>query len=424
MSISFQAHCSCCYQPLTHNNGSVCSCSCFMCDECQNIFTDVMKNPDRRCLSCQKTNVRALSIGPNMPGEVQTCLSDATQKVEALHELLKFQIRHYKKCLTGASKVIESLKVQLRSHEVELRRIRGSRQNRSSDEYTTDVNIEAKSAPQSFFQAEDTEEKAPEPLQRTPHRALHALPSMAPSMSVIPYHAVSTKQQLSSVCPPPSPLEDASTLRPRAEVGPRLVAANRPASAASLWQPARTSNDGKETIGVVDIPAPNMRKRPATTQDHRSSSGQTELGSQPCIDRALDGGNTSMRNTRIRQEWRSIGAKDGSNSDASVDSASAYHAESAVRCTTSDGPVAITRRGSALAVTPSSLYSNRAASPPASGRSPASFRPPSPAPAPWNPTPFIGAKAVQSSQSVLLEQNRQAYREQDLAKMKQMASRG
>ena len=110
MSLAFTAHCNKCITPLQRGHGHVCSCSCFLCEECA-------KQVDRgSCPACDKQGVKVLDLGSDIvPSEVTTSLSDATARLESFHAILQFQVRHYKKALVGAHSTIRELLKEVKS---------------------------------------------------------------------------------------------------------------------------------------------------------------------------------------------------------------------------------------------------------------------------------------------------------------------
>lgn len=111
MSLVFKAHCNNCITPLQRGYGHVCSCSCFLCEECAKQL-----DGGGNCPSCDKPGVKVLDLSSNLvPSEVTTSLSDATARLESFHSILQFQIRHYKKALDGAHVTISELKAEVQS---------------------------------------------------------------------------------------------------------------------------------------------------------------------------------------------------------------------------------------------------------------------------------------------------------------------
>lgn len=110
MSLAFSPFCNRCVAPLPQQSGFVCSCSCFLCDDCSSLLTDKTNNPEGACPGCGKLGVKTIDLSSGgVPSEVGTSLSDATPKLESLHEILQFQIKHYRKALDSARKTIVDL---------------------------------------------------------------------------------------------------------------------------------------------------------------------------------------------------------------------------------------------------------------------------------------------------------------------------
>ena len=78
MSLTFKAHCNKCIIPLNRGHGRVCSCSCFLCEECAKLLEG-----GGNCPSCNKPGVGVLDLSSDIvPNEVTTSLSDATARLE------------------------------------------------------------------------------------------------------------------------------------------------------------------------------------------------------------------------------------------------------------------------------------------------------------------------------------------------------
>lgn len=120
MSLAFSPFCNRCVAPLQPQKGRVCSCSCFLCDDCSSLLLDKASNPEGACPGCGKAGVNTIDLSSSgVPLEVGKSLSDATPKLESLHEILQFQIKHYRKALDSARKTIIDLELKNASLEHE-----------------------------------------------------------------------------------------------------------------------------------------------------------------------------------------------------------------------------------------------------------------------------------------------------------------
>ena len=121
MSLSFGPVCNRCVTPLQSKSGRVCSCSCFLCDNCSSILVDKVNNPEGACPGCGKKGVNTIDLNSGaVPLEVSASLSDATSKLESLYEILQFQIKHYRKALDSAHNTIDGLKSKNQSLQDEI----------------------------------------------------------------------------------------------------------------------------------------------------------------------------------------------------------------------------------------------------------------------------------------------------------------
>jgi hypothetical protein len=121
MSLVFSPVCNRCIVPIPPNSGRVCSCSCFLCDDCSKLLVDKVRNDQGACPACFKKGVISIIVGgDSVPSEVSTSLSDATSRLENLHEILSFQSRHYRKALDSAFNSITRLKKENVSLQNEL----------------------------------------------------------------------------------------------------------------------------------------------------------------------------------------------------------------------------------------------------------------------------------------------------------------
>ena len=111
---AFAPYCARCLHSIAAESGSVLSCSCFLCHNCERGYRDPINNPKKACPGCGKNGVQALSIGPNLPDDVRATLLDPLVGMGTFKEAFTFQIRHYKRSLSRMSEKLESaqLKVQ------------------------------------------------------------------------------------------------------------------------------------------------------------------------------------------------------------------------------------------------------------------------------------------------------------------------
>ena len=85
--------------------GFVLSCGDFICNNC-------VAEPLESCPACGLHGVRQVSLASHrdIPQEVMSMMADPSSHLEALFNVLKFQVQHYKDMLSRASKRLHASK--------------------------------------------------------------------------------------------------------------------------------------------------------------------------------------------------------------------------------------------------------------------------------------------------------------------------
>jgi hypothetical protein len=103
--MEFIPHCSVCLQDISNNEGRVLSCSCFVCNSCfSSHHVDSYGNPFRGCPACLKQKVNMIALGPSLPKDVSTPMTDILKQIRVLQDTISFQTTHYKRILKLAAK--------------------------------------------------------------------------------------------------------------------------------------------------------------------------------------------------------------------------------------------------------------------------------------------------------------------------------
>jgi len=411
MSIAFQCYCSACFHSLAANSGYVCSCSCFMCDECYEVFETSRVNNEIRCLACKKSNIRAVPINAKMPQEVKSCLADVSQKIDALTDVLKFQIKHYKKCLSSACDQISSLQEHVQHLEHRIAYGEGTSFFADADAVRDPQAVPTTPASRRQQQQQQQQQQfpaaAPPPLALNPQFELNPLPqplalgidtpsSTAFSLSHLhqqEYHI--GKAGLGPHSGAARDMDDMNRGRGRGSMtrAIRSGSEQRPVSAASLWKPQAA---GHSPASSVHIPQPHFDdsrsrslSRPSTTQN--SSSAVHDYHSLQPPSMSLD-----------RGDMREGGSRKRARSPSSMHAATAQ-------------------------VTPSSLYTSQVSPHNVNKRFSSSERAGAGGGVGgergWSPTPFAGTKAIGSSQKAMMESARQHFRDSVEARQQQTGYR-
>ena len=202
--MSFLPFCGKCITPLAKGTGLVCSCSCFICGECEVLL---QQSESRECPGCGKLNVKSKRMGSDLGTEINANLRDMSEQMELTHNTLLFQTRHYKKIVQKAHAQISHLSSLNHQKDQLIAQLKQYQQQMQKQQQQQQHQQQMQQMQQQQQQQQQMQQQQQQQQQHYQYSQQAPPPSPSPSFysqQELPYSLPERPSTASSVMPAPS----------------------------------------------------------------------------------------------------------------------------------------------------------------------------------------------------------------------------